>query len=200
MVRFGNVLDSSGSVIPKFRKQIRDGGPITLTHSEITRYFMTIPEAAQLVIQAGAMAKGGDVFVLEMEEPVKIADLARRMIELSGLSVCDEANPDGDIEILITGLRSGEKLYEELLLGDDPQPTLHPKILRAKDPFIPWHELESDIRMLKILLSRNNVEAILTIMQKLVEGYQPSGEVVDWVFSEQVRQSNGTDEFETVPR
>ena len=197
MVRFGNVLDSSGSVIPKFRKQIRDGGPITLTHPEITRYFMTIPEAAQLVIQAGAMSKGGDVFVLDMGELVKIADLARRMIELSGLSVRDADTPDGDIEIVITGLRPGEKLYEELLLGDDPQPTKHPKIQRARDSFIPWHELEIDLETLKILLSHNNVELILTMLQKLVADYQPSGEVVDWVFSEQMRQSNGTDEIET---
>ena len=189
MVRFGNVLDSSGSVIPKFRKQIRDGGPITLTHPEITRYFMTIPEAAQLVIQAGAMAKGGDVFVLDMGESVKIADLARRMVELSGLSVRDADKPDGDIEIVITGLRPGEKLYEELLLGDDPQPTLHPKIQRAQDPFIPWHELEVDLETLKILLTHNNVEVISTVLQKLVAGYQPSDEVVDWVFSEQVRHS-----------
>lgn len=199
MVRFGNVLDSSGSVLPKFRKQIRDGGPITLTHLEITRYFMTIPEAAQLVIQAGAMAKGGDVFVLDMGEPVKIADLARRMVLLSGLSVRDEANPDGDIEIMITGLRPGEKLYEELLLGDDPEPTLHSKILRAKDPFIPWHELEVDLETLKIFLSHNDVEAILTMLQKLVAGYQPSHEVVDWVFSEQMRQYNCKEELDTSP-
>lgn len=197
MVRFGNVLDSSGSVIPKFRKQMRDGGPITLTHPEITRYFMTIPEAAQLVIQAGAMARGGEVFVLDMGESVKIADLARRMIELSGLSVRDADKPDGDIEIVITGLRPGEKLYEELLLGDDPQPTMHPKIQRAQDPFIPWHELEVDLETLEILLSHSNVEVILTMLQQLVAGYQPNGEVVDWVFSEQVRQSNGTDEIET---
>ncbi len=197
MVRFGNVLDSSGSVIPKFRKQMRDGGPITLTHPEITRYFMTIPEAAQLVIQAGAMARGGEVFVLDMGESVKIADLARRMIELSGLSVRDADKPDGDIEIVITGLRPGEKLYEELLLGDDPQPTMHPKIQRAQDPFIPWHELEVDLETLEILLSHNNVEVILTMLQQLVAGYQPNGEVVDWVFSEQVRQGNGTDEIET---
>jgi FlaA1/EpsC-like NDP-sugar epimerase len=199
MVRFGNVLDSSGSVIPKFRKQIRDGGPITLTHPEITRYFMTIPEAAQLVIQAGAMAKGGDVFVLDMGESVKIADLARRMVELSGLSVRDEATPDGDIEIVITGLRPGEKLYEELMLGDDPKPTMHPKIQRAQDPFISWHELEVDLETLRVLLSHNNVEVILTMLQKLVAGYQPNDEVVDWVFSEQVRQSNGTDESEIPP-
>ena len=186
MVRFGNVLDSSGSVIPRFRKQIRDGGPITLTHPEITRYFMTIPEAAQLVIQAGAMAKGGDVFVLDMGEPVKIADLARRMIELSGLSVRDENNEDGDVDIVITGLRPGEKLYEELLLGDDPQPTVHPKIQRAQDPFIPWHQLETDLNTLKLLLSQNNVEMIVTLLQKLVTDYQPNGELVDWVFAAQV--------------
>ena len=189
MVRFGNVLDSSGSVIPRFRKQIRDGGPITLTHPEITRYFMTIPEAAQLVIQAGAMAKGGDVFVLDMGEPVKIADLARRMIELSGLSVRDVNNPDGDIEIVVTGLRPGEKLYEELLLGDDPQPTSHPKIQRAQDPFIPWDKLETDINTLKILFSHNNVELILAILQKLVTGYQSNSKVVDWIFTEQTKHT-----------
>ena len=194
MVRFGNVLDSSGSVIPKFRKQIRDGGPVTLTHPGIIRYFMTIPEAAQLVIQAGAMAKGGDVFVLNMGEPVKIAELARRMVELSGLSVRDEANPDGDIEIVITGLRPGEKLYEELMLGDHPQPTMHPKIQRAQDPFIPWDDLEVDLETLKILVSHNNVEMILAILQKLVGDYQSSDEVVDWVFSEQIRQNNGIDD------
>ena len=191
MVRFGNVLDSSGSVIPRFRKQIRDGGPITLTHPEITRFFMTIPEAAQLVIQAGAMAKGGDVFVLDMGESVKIADLARRMIELSGLSLRDESNPEGDIEIVVTGLRPGEKLYEELMLGDNPQPTLHPKIQRAQDPFIPWDQLETDLNALKILLGHNNVEMIIAVLQELVAGYQPSDEVVDWVFAEQMRLGNG---------
>jgi len=191
MVRFGNVLDSSGSVIPRFRKQIRDGGPITLTHPEIIRYFMTIPEAAQLVIQAGAMAKGGDVFVLDMGESVRIADLARRMVELSGLSLRDETDPDGDIEIVVTGLRPGEKLYEELMLGDDPQPTLHPKIQRAQDPFIPWHELENDLGTLKVLLSHNNVEVIIALLQKLVAGYQPSSDVVDWVFAEQMQLGNG---------
>lgn len=192
MVRFGNVLNSSGSVIPRFRKQISDSGPITLTHPEITRYFMTIPEAAQLVIQAGAMTKGGDVFVLDMGEPVKIANLARRMIELSGLSVRDEGNPDGDIEIVVTNLRPGEKLYEELMLGDNPQPTLHPKIQRVQDPFIPWHELETDLSTLKTLLSHNNVEAIIAVLQKLVAEYQPSSEVVDWVFAEQMQLGNST--------
>lgn len=192
MVRFGNVLDSSGSVLPRFQNQIRNGGPITLTHPEITRYFMTIPEAAELVIQAGAMAKGGDVFVLDMGESVKIADLARRMIELSGLLVRDDTNPDGDIEIVVTGLRPGEKLYEELMLGDDPQPTIHPKIHRAQDPFIPWHELENDLNALKILLNHNNVEAIIARLQKVVSGYHPSSEIVDWLFTEQIRAGNGT--------
>lgn len=130
MVRFGNVLGSSGSVVPKFRQQIRDGGPITLTHPEVTRYFMTISEAAQLVIQAGAMSKGGDVFVLNMGQPVKIIDLARRMVELSGLTVKDEKSPEGDIEITVIGLRPGEKLYEELLIGDNPKPTVHPRIMK----------------------------------------------------------------------
>ena len=190
MVRFGNVLDSSGSVIPRFRKQIRDGSSITLTHPEITRFFMTIPEAAQLVIQAGAMAKGGDVFVLDMGEPVKIADLARRMVELSGLSLRDESNPEGDIEIVVTGLRPGEKLYEELMLGDDPKPTMHPKIMQAQDPFIPWGQLEIDLNNLKTLLNEKNIEMIIATLQKLVAGYQPNCEVVDWVFIEQMRLDN----------
>jgi len=196
MVRFGNVLDSSGSVIPRFRKQIRDGGPITLTHPEITRYFMTIPEAAQLVIQAGAMAKGGDVFVLDMGEPVKIADLARSMIELSGLTVRDVKHPEGDIEIVVTGLRPGEKLYEELLLGDDPQPTQHTKIQRAQDAFMPWNELEVHLNTLQLALGHNNVELILSLLQKLVKGYKPNSDIVDWVYREQSRLGNGTDDLD----
>lgn len=190
MVRFGNVLDSSGSVIPKFRKQISDGGPITLTHPDMTRYFMTIPEAAQLVIQAGAMSKGGDVFLLEMGEPVKILDLAHRMIELSGLTVRDrEKNPDGDIEIVLTGLRPGEKLYEELLLGDDPEPTQHPKILRAKDEFIPWGDLETNIGTLRRILSENNIEAVVHLLQKLVGEYQPIEHIADWTYRVKSRRS-----------
>jgi FlaA1/EpsC-like NDP-sugar epimerase len=196
MVRFGNVLDSSGSVIPRFRKQIRDGGPITLTHPEITRFFMTIPEAAQLVIQAAAMAKGGDVFVLDMGESVKIADLAKRMIELSGLSVRNSDNPDGDIEITVTGLRPGEKLYEELLLGDNPQPTLHPKIQRAQDPSIPWAQLETDLNTLKLLLGHNNVEALMALLQKLVVGFKPSSEIADWVYAEQMQVANSSEKNE----
>lgn len=185
MVRFGNVLGSSGSVVPKFRQQIRDGGPITLTHPEVTRYFMTISEAAQLVIQAGAMAKGGDVFVLDMGQPVKIIDLARRMIELSGLTVKDAQNPDGDIEIEVTGLRPGEKLYEELLIGDNPKPTVHPRIMKAHEEFVPWAEFEAKLNSLEIALNVNDVAVIRLMLQQLVSGYIPSDEIVDWVYLEQ---------------
>jgi UDP-N-acetyl-D-galactosamine dehydrogenase len=185
MVRFGNVLGSSGSVVPKFRQQIRDGGPITLTHPEVTRYFMTIPEAAQLVIQAGAMAKGGDVFVLDMGESVKIMDLARRMIELSGLSVIDAQHPDGDIAIEITGLRPGEKLYEELLIGDNPKPTSHARIMKAHEDFIPWSDLEARLSALELALNANDVSLIRMMMQQLVSGYVPNDTIVDWVYMEQ---------------
>lgn len=185
MVRFGNVLGSSGSVVPLFRKQIQDGGPITLTDERITRYFMTIPEAAQLVIQAGAMASGGDVFVLDMGEPVKIADLAKRMVELSGLTVRDEANPNGDIEIQITGLRPGEKLYEELLIGDNPLPTDHRRIMKAHEDFLPWGDLQARLAGLSKALDSNDVPQIRNMLQGLVPGYQPEGDVVDWVWLEQ---------------
>lgn len=185
MVRFGNVLGSSGSVVPKFCQQIRDGGPITLTHPEVTRYFMTIPEAAQLVIQAGAMAKGGDVFVLDMGQPVKIMDLARRMVELSGLTVKDEQSPEGDIEIAVTGLRPGEKLYEELLIGDNPKPTVHPRIMKAHEEFIPWAEFEAKLTALEMALNVNEVGVIRLMMQQLVAGYIPSDDIVDWVYLEQ---------------
>ena len=181
MVRFGNVLGSSGSVVPLFRKQIKDGGPVTLTHADITRYFMTIPEAAQLVIQAGAMANGGDVFVLDMGEPVRIIDLARHMVELSGLSVLDEANPHGDIAIQITALRPGEKLYEELLIGDNPLPTSHPRIMKAHEEFVPWPELSVRLDVLIDALNANDVPAIRNLLKELVPGYQPEGKVVDWV-------------------
>ena len=185
MVRFGNVLGSSGSVVPKFRQQIRDGGPITLTHPEITRYFMTVPEAAQLVIQAGAMAKGGDVFVLDMGESVKIMDLARRMIELSGLTFKDDQNPDGDIGIEVTGLRPGEKLYEELLIGDNPKPTSHARIMKANEDFISWSDLEAKLGSLEVALNVNDVSLIRGMMQQLVAGYTPSDAIVDWVYMEQ---------------
>lgn len=184
IVRFGNVLDSSGSVIPKFREQIRSGSPITVTHSEITRYFMTIPEAAQLVIQASAMASGGDVFVLDMGEPVRIVDLARRMITLSGMTVRDEDSPEGDIEIVVTGLRAGEKLYEELLVGDSPCSTQHSKIVRARDPFMPWHELEHHLNTLRIALSNDDVELTRSVMQRVVVGFKPSTKPSDWIYVE----------------
>ncbi len=182
MVRFGNVLGSSGSVVPLFRQQIKDGGPITLTDSEVTRFFMTIPEAAQLVIQAGAMAHGGDVFVLDMGESVKIGDLARRMVELSGLSVRDEENPEGDIEIKVTGLRPGEKLYEELLIGDNPQPTTHPRILKAHEECLSCAVLEERLASLRIALDVNDVPAIRALLQELVSGYRPADDIVDWLY------------------
>jgi FlaA1/EpsC-like NDP-sugar epimerase len=184
MVRFGNVLGSSGSVVPLFRQQIRDGGPVTLTHPEITRYFMTIPEASQLVIQAGAMSAGGDVFVLDMGEPVKIADLARRMVELSGLSVRDDDNPEGDIELKITGLRPGEKLYEELLIGDDPQPTPHRRIMRAREDFLAWPDLSKRLEALEKALDDNDIPLARTMLETLVSGYTPNVDVVDFVFRE----------------
>ncbi len=191
MVRFGNVLGSSGSVVPKFRQQIKDGGPITLTHPDITRYFMTIPEAAQLVIQAGAMAKGGDVFVLDMGEPVRIVDLARRMAELSGLTIQDECNPDGDIAINITGLRPGEKLYEELLIGDNPQATSHPRIMRARESFLPLRELEEKLQALRMALEINDVGVMRQLLAQLVSGYSPSGDIVDWVHLENGNEGDG---------
>jgi len=180
MVRFGNVLGSSGSVAPLFSAQIAAGGPITLTHSEVTRYFMTIPEAAQLVIQASAMAVGGDVFVLDMGEPVRIHDLAVKMVYLSGLLVKDEAHPHGDIEIAVTGLRPGEKLYEELLIGDNPQPTAHPKIMKAHEEFLSWGDLQEELEKLNVALDACDGKLIGSMLKKLVPGYQPNGDVVDW--------------------
>jgi FlaA1/EpsC-like NDP-sugar epimerase len=189
MVRFGNVLGSSGSVVPLFREQIKNGGPITLTHADITRYFMTIPEAAQLVIQAGAMGQGGDVFVLDMGQPVKIIDLARRMVELSGLTVRDDLNPSGDIELTVTGLRPGEKLYEELLIGDNPKPTQHPRIMKAQEQYLSWPILEGKLNALSMAMSVNDVPVIRALLKDLVSGYQPSGEVVDWVYMAQEREA-----------
>jgi len=173
MVRFGNVLGSSGSVVPKFRQQIRDGGPVTVTHTEVTRYFMTIPEAAQLVIQAGAMAKGGDVYVLDMGEPVRIYDLAKRMIELSGLTLKNGHDPNGDIEISVTGLRPGEKLYEELLIGENPQATMHPRVMRASEAFLSWEVLNIKLQELRTLLDESHTAAIKILLRELVSGYQP---------------------------
>lgn len=174
MVRFGNVLGSSGSVVPLFRRQLADGGPLTVTHAEVTRYFMTIPEAAQLVLQAGAMAVGGDVFVLDMGEPVKIMDLARRMVELSGLTVREEGADTGDIEIKVTGLRPGEKLYEELLIGDNPESTAHPRIMKAHEPFLPWSELAPELRAFRLAAQASDVEAIKATLKRHVQGYTPS--------------------------
>ena len=185
MVRFGNVLGSSGSVVPKFRQQIKEGGPVTITHPEITRFFMTISEASQLVIQAGAMAKGGDVFVLDMGEPVKIINLAERMIELSGLSVKNERKPDGDIEIEITQLRPGEKLYEELLIGNNPEPTSHHRIVKAHETFLKWDKLEDEIKTLIVALNANDVSLVRHLLEKLVTDYQPNKNIVDWVYLEQ---------------
>jgi FlaA1/EpsC-like NDP-sugar epimerase len=171
MVRFGNVLGSSGSVVPLFRRQIAQGGPITVTHPQVTRYFMTIPEAAQLVLQAGAMGEGGDVFVLDMGEPVKIMDLARRMVTLSGLSVRDADRPDGDIPIAISGLRPGEKLYEELLIGDNPEPTSHPRILRAREALLTWQELSAELDRLREATAAQDVAAMRAVLARCVQGF-----------------------------
>ena len=174
MVRFGNVLDSSGSVVPLFRRQLAAGGPLTVTHADVTRYFMTIPEAAQLVLQAGAMAAGGDVFVLDMGKSVRIMDLARRIIQLSGLTVRDEACPGGDIEIAVTGLRPGEKLYEELLIGEHPQHTAHPRIMKAQEDYLLWPELELHLESLRRAAEQNDSTAIMNVLRTCVHGYSQS--------------------------
>lgn len=172
MVRFGNVLGSSGSVVPRFREQIRAGGPITITHRDITRYFMTIPEAAQLVIQAGGMARGGEVFVLDMGQPVRIMDLARTLVHLSGLSVREPNHPDGDIEIVEVGLRPGEKLYEELLIGDNPLPTLHPRIMQAQEAMLPWATLSARLDELAALLAAGRAMDAMPLVHDLVPEYR----------------------------
>ena len=207
MVRFGNVLGSSGSVVPYFREQIKRGGPVTLTHADITRYFMTIPEAAQLVMQAGAMANStqstgnqnrakevdktnnAEVYVLDMGEPVKIIDLAKRMIQLSGHQIKDDLNPNGDIEIDIVGLRPGEKLYEELLIGNNPQTTQHPRIMKAQEHHIDWRELQPMLGTMQIAADNGDVLMIRTILQQLVPEYQPDEKVADWVYREQIAQA-----------
>ena len=185
IVRFGNVLQSSGSVIPKFKQQIKVGGPLTLTHPDVTRYFMTITEASQLVIQAGAMAEKCEVFVLDMGESVKIKDLIEKMIKLSGLSIKNDKNLDGDIEIKITGLRPGEKLYEELLLGDNPQKTFHEKIQKAQDPFISFSKLKIDLDHLLNLIEENKVEDVKNVLSKLVTSYQSNSEIIDHFYEQQ---------------
>lgn len=181
MVRFGNVLGSSGSVVPLFRKQIAEGGPITITDPEITRFFMTIPEAAQLVVQAGAMARGGEVFVLDMGQPVRIVDLARRMVELSGLTLRSPDEPNGDIEIKVVGLRPGEKLYEELLIGNDPQATSHPLIMKAHEHFIPWSDLSRELDDLWSALDEADVVRARALLVSLVPEYSPAEHIVDFV-------------------
>ncbi|WMN16066.1 nucleoside-diphosphate sugar epimerase/dehydratase [Pseudomonas piscis] len=184
MVRFGNVLGSSGSVIPLFHKQIKSGGPLTVTHPKITRYFMTIPEAAQLVIQAGSMGQGGDVFVLDMGEPVRIVELAEKMIHLSGLSVRSEKNPHGDIAIEFTGLRPGEKLYEELLIGDNVVATQHPMIMSANEDHLSWDVLKVKLDELLAALDCDDYSRVRQLLRETVSGYTPDGEIVDWVYQQ----------------
>jgi FlaA1/EpsC-like NDP-sugar epimerase len=179
MVRFGNVLDSSGSVVPLFRRQIADGGPVTVTHPDIVRYFMTLKEAAQLVIQAGSMANGGDVFLLDMGKPVKIIELAERMITLSGFTVRNDSNCEGDIEIEITGLRPGEKLFEELLIGNDAESTEHPKIMRSNEDFLTWEKLLPELSTLIAAINQNNVIQIKVIMKSVVSGYLSEAKISD---------------------
>jgi len=187
MVRFGNVLGSSGSVVPLFRRQIQSGGPITLTHPDITRYFMTIPEAAQLVIQAGSMGRGGDVFVLDMGEPVRILDMARHMVSLCGLTVRDKDNPDGDISIQTTCLRPGEKLYEELLLGENVTGTEHSRIMRAQEAELPWDQVKSILEQLETICKSDDSDALLKYLEEVVDGYSAQRDVIDpiWIATHQ---------------
>ena len=184
MVRFGNVLGSSGSVIPLFHEQIRRGGPVTVTHPNITRYFMTISEASQLVIQAGAMGSGGEVFVLDMGAPVKIVDLAEKMIHLNGLAVRSEKNPQGDIAIEFTGLRPGEKLYEELLIGDNVSPTEHPMIMRASEEHLSWDAFKVVLADLLAAVERDDYDRVRQLLREIVCGYKPEGEIVDWIYQQ----------------
>ena len=186
IVRFGNVLESSGSVIPKFKKQIKEGGPITLTHEDVTRYFMTVTEAAQLVIQAGAMGKHSEVFVLDMGKSVKIRDLVDKMIKLSGFRIKDDKNLNGDIEVKITGLRPGEKLYEELLIGNNPQKTHHERIQKAQDPFIPFDQLKLDLDDLSTLLNNNKVLEVKKTLERLLPSYKSNSKIVDHIYKEQL--------------
>jgi len=190
IVRFGNVLESSGSVIPKFKQQIKEGGPVTLTHPDVTRYFMTTTEASQLAIQAGAMAEKCEVFILDMGESVKIRGLVERMIKFSGLSIKDDKNLDGDIEIKITGLRPGEKLYEELLIGDNPQKTFHEKIKKEQDPFISFSKLKIDLDNLLNLIEENKVGEVKHMLSNLVSSYQSNSEIVDHFYEQQSNSKN----------
>lgn len=189
IVRFGNVLESSGSVIPKFKRQIKEGGPVTLTHEKITRYFMTATEAAQLVIQAGAMGNCAEVFVLDMGKSIKIKDLINKMINLSGLSIKDQDNPYGDIEIKITGLRPGEKLYEELLIGENPQSTSHPKIQKINDPYIPFDKLELELVKLKNLINKNKSKEVKNLLENIIKSFNSNSPIVDHIHVEQNHSS-----------
>jgi len=188
MVRFGNVLGSSGSVVPLFREQVKQGGPVTVTHPDIIRYFMTIPEAAQLVIQAGAMGEGtgGDVFVLDMGEPVKINELATKMIHLMGFTVKNKSMPDGDIEIEYSGLRPGEKLYEELLIGDNVTGTLHPRIMRAEEDAYTWDEVQTYLEHLKVSIRQSNSEEVRQLLVEVVKGFIPSGKNEDVLWMDNI--------------
>ncbi len=184
MVRFGNVLDSSGSVIPLFKNQIKTGGPVTVTDTKIIRYFMTIPEAVGLVIQAGAMGVGGEVFVLDMGKPIKIFDLATKMIHLTGLRVKNKSNPDGEIEIKITGLRPGEKLFEELLIGEDVQKTQHPMIMKAREEMLPWSELKVILEEIELAVTRYDQEKLRLLLIKLAPGFKPQCEIQDILYKD----------------
>ncbi len=187
IVRFGNVLESSGSVIPKFKQQIIEGGPVTLTHKNVTRYFMTITEAAQLVIQAGAMGKNSEVFVLDMGERIKILDLIEKMINLLGFTVKNTKNPKGDIKVKIIGLRPGEKLYEELLIGDNPVKTNHSKIKKINDPFIPLNKLEFELKKLEKLIEKNKVDKVKYLLHKIIKSYKSNSKIVDHIYSEKMK-------------
>jgi FlaA1/EpsC-like NDP-sugar epimerase len=192
MVRFGNVLGSSGSVVPLFNEQIRVGGPVTVTHPEVRRYFMTIPEAASLVLQAGSMARGGEVFVLDMGQPVKIDELARRMIALSGLTVRDEKNADGDIAIEYTGLRPGEKLYEELLIGENVSGTEHPMIMRAYEHCPSWAEIQQLLADMRSALDSSDCDRARNILAEAVREYTPAEEIHDLIWTRhEASRANG---------
>jgi FlaA1/EpsC-like NDP-sugar epimerase len=192
MVRFGNVLGWSGSVVPLFRAQILAGGPITVTHPQITRYFMTIPEAAQLVLQAGAMGEGGDVFLLDMGQPVKIVDLAIRMVHLSGLEIKSVATPQGTIEIRDVGLRPGEKLYEELLIGENVEGTAHPLIMRAQENEIPWLRLKGLLSELAAACERSEYEEVRGLLLRMVVEYAPQCGIEDLIWQEQLKSASSS--------